>query len=592
MDDATGDLALRSLIGLGRRGAVWRAERRGAPGRVLAVKIVDTPSPVSLRDPGGDGTRVVEASTRSGPDRTRPPHHRELDRIVTQLREAAAALRGTAHPALLSIDDVEVVRDRIAVVMPYVAGGSLHDVLVARAGGRLPPDAVARLGADLASALAASHATGLRHGDLSSHDILFDVDGQVLLGGVGFADALRPSGPHPAEPSVEARGDDVRALARLLAGIVEDDERLGSSRLRELLGAATASPEDDPADDADRPTDAAFLAARLQTLRDTLPAPRSTAAQQRPRPASSLEATPANGATGATRASPEVAGPIRTASTGDLGWTRLVGRGSRPGPDVRPPGLVMRLHPRAARDRPARGGLASRRRPATARRRPVRGEPSRPLAWIGTAAAAIVILTLAVAAGHDARSTPGPAARHVDADEGAAAPAAPAVTDAPADAAPTPLAATPTGRDPATGAPSVFRAPPEPCPGVALPPLDGRTGSGQQLIGVDLEARGCGMPVSYDRGQLRTVSPAGHVERLAVTGVAADAVLLAGDWDCDGHEGIALYVPSSGETLRFDRLPEPGEEVRAVTEPTGVLHGAASVRVDADGCAELVVGPP
>ena len=100
------------------------------------------------------------------------------------------------------------------------------------------------------------------------------------------------------------------------------------------------------------------------------------------------------------------------------------------------------------------------------------------------------------------------------------------------------------------------------------------------------------MPVSYDRGQLRTVSPAGHVERFAVTGVAADAVLLAGDWDCDGHEGIALYVPSSGETLRFDRLPEPGEEVRAVTEPTGVLHGAASVRVDADGCAELVVGPP
>lgn len=272
----------------------------------------------------------------------------------------------------------------------------------------------------------------------------------------------------------------------------------------------------------------------------------------------------------------------------DLGGTRLVGRGSRPGPDVRPPGVVSRLHRRAARERPARGE-PPRRRPATARRRPARREPSRPLAWIGTAAAAIVILTLAVATGHDARSTPGPAARHVDADEGAAAPA---VTDAPTDAAPTRLAATPAGRDPATGAPSVLRAPPEPCPGVALPPRDGRTGSGQQLIGVDLEARGCGMPVSYDRGQLRTASPTGHVERFAVTGVGADAVLLAGDWDCDGHEGIALYVPSSGETLRFDRLPEPGEEVRAVTEPTGVLHGAASVRVDADGCAELVVGPP
>jgi hypothetical protein len=123
-------------------------------------------------------------------------------------------------------------------------------------------------------------------------------------------------------------------------------------------------------------------------------------------------------------------------------------------------------------------------------------------------------------------------------------------------------------------------------------PPESRTDANRQLARIDLDARGCGQPVVFDGRFLEVFGPHGQAQRFQVAGAPREAALLVGDWDCDGHEGIALYLPSSGETLRFDRLPEPGGEVRTVTASTHVIDGTATVLVDAAGCAEVEVVPP
>ena len=582
--DRIGDLALRGLIDPGSHGEVWRAERRGSPGRVLAVKLVDPGRPAPARSPADERSRAGIDSGGDGGERARAPQRTALDRIVTALRDAAAALRGVAHPALLTIEDVEVVgTGMIAVVLPYVAGGSLDDVLAMRADRSLPPQVVVHLGADLAGALAAAHAAGLRHGSLSPHDLLFDADGQVLLGGVGLADALEPWDPHPAAALREAQLEDVRALAGLLADVLAGDAGLGPNPLRELLEQAATAPEDGVDVDADRPIDAGLLASRLQALRDALPTARNPVGQRCPGPVGILVAAPEGSSPRATPASPKSAAPATTTSVGNVWrWRRRLGRGSRRGRERRPPVGTSRPHARRSRDRPTRAG------------------PTRP-ARVGAAVATIALLAAAAVAGHGARVTADPAARNPT--DAAHASPAPAGSDAPPSARPTPPVANPSpdarptspatasaDRLPGNDARSGLRVPPAPCDRVARPPTGAR--ASQQVAIVDLDARGCGVSVSYEGGQLRVTDPDGRVERFEVSGMDDDAVLLAGDWNCDGHEGIALYLPATGEALRFDRLPEQGGEVRALTEPTRVLHGLASVRMDAAGCAELVVAPP
>jgi hypothetical protein len=586
-DDRIGDLALRGLIGSGARGAVWRAERRGSPGRVLAVKLVDPERPAPARgsaDTGG--SRAADDSSGDGGARARAPQGAALDGIVTAMRNAATALRGVAHPALLPIEDVEVVGPgMIAVVLPYVAGGSLDDVLATRADRSLPPPLVVRLGADLADALAAAHAAGLRHGSLAPHDLLFDADGQVRLAGVGLADALEPQDPHPAAALRGAQLEDVRALAGLLADVVAVDAVLGPSPLRELLEQAATAPADDVDDGADRPLDAALLASRLQALADALPSPCNPVGQRSPGPEGTLGTAAEEGSTRLGPASPGSATPATTTSVGKVwGWRRRLGQAIRRGRELRPAVGASRPRGRASRDRSTRAG------------------PRQP-AWVRPVVATIVLLAATVVAAHGARSNVDPAA-HDQADAAHAPPAPPGsdgpsgarptplVANPPPDAGPTPPATTSTDRVPDDAPRSVLRVPPAPCDRTARPPTSVRAGASQQVAIVDLDARGCGASVSYERGQLRVRDPDGRVDRFEVRGMDEDAVLLAGDWNCDGHEGIALYLPATGEALRVDRLPEPGGEMRAVTEPTRVRRGVASVRVDAAGCAELVVAPP
>jgi hypothetical protein len=112
-----------------------------------------------------------------------------------------------------------------------------------------------------------------------------------------------------------------------------------------------------------------------------------------------------------------------------------------------------------------------------------------------------------------------------------------------------------------------------------------------QVVPVDLAGAGCAVPLRFDGRHLMLPDLRGQEQRYELSGVARDAILLAGDWNCDGREGIALYLPSSGELLRFEGLPDPGGELRARAQPTGVLDGAPAVVLTALGCAEVLVAP-
>ncbi len=88
--------------------------------------------------------------------------------------QAAAAVR---HPHVVTIHAVSETHGLPFLVMEHVDGGSLHEY-VKRHG---PPDwrVVARLGAEIASGLAAAHAVGQIHRDIKPSNILLQTEGRV-----------------------------------------------------------------------------------------------------------------------------------------------------------------------------------------------------------------------------------------------------------------------------------------------------------------------------------------------------------------------------------------------------------------------------
>ena len=167
-------------------------------------------------------------------------------------RAAVAAVEVIAHPHLLPVIDVvagEVTPDdeRVAVVCPWPAGGRLAELVARR--GRLTVGETLTVLIPLASALAAAHAGGVRHGEVCPESIWFDGQGRPQLGALavgrivtGLNDGL-PEGSRDVAPEV-VRGESVRRGPVTPAA---DVFSLGSVALRCLTGRS-AWPADDPAD--------------------------------------------------------------------------------------------------------------------------------------------------------------------------------------------------------------------------------------------------------------------------------------------------------------------------------------------------------
>jgi serine/threonine-protein kinase len=104
--------------------------------------------------------------------------------LVRFKREAQAAA-SLSHPNIVAVYDTGVEGGTNFIVMEYVEGRTLRDLL--RIGGPPPPDRAAGIASDACGALAAAHARGLIHRDIKPGNVMLTGDGTVKVMDFGIA---------------------------------------------------------------------------------------------------------------------------------------------------------------------------------------------------------------------------------------------------------------------------------------------------------------------------------------------------------------------------------------------------------------------
>ncbi len=100
-------------------------------------------------------------------------------------REALSAARLSGEPNTVTIYDVGEHDDRPYIVMEYLGGGSLEEVL--RSGGPQPPERVFTWLDEAARALDAAHREGVVHRDIKPANLMLDGEGHVHVTDFGIA---------------------------------------------------------------------------------------------------------------------------------------------------------------------------------------------------------------------------------------------------------------------------------------------------------------------------------------------------------------------------------------------------------------------
>ncbi|WP_204049202.1 protein kinase domain-containing protein [Microbispora siamensis] len=152
---------LRSQLGRGGMGTVWLAKDRTL-GRLVALKEI-------ALTPYGEGLAVQR---------------------VRAMREARSLAR-IRHPAIAEIYDVFEEGGSPWIVMVYVEGGSLDDLIGRRT---LSEREIAALGRDVLAGLTAAHAAHVLHRDVKPANIVVGRDGKVVLVDFGIAQIVGESG--------------------------------------------------------------------------------------------------------------------------------------------------------------------------------------------------------------------------------------------------------------------------------------------------------------------------------------------------------------------------------------------------------------
>jgi hypothetical protein len=297
---------VQALIGYGATGEVWRA-RELSSGAAVALK--------RLRD--GADLSAIES-----------------------LRREASVLRSLDTPYVVRLRAVLGEGADTVLVLDLATGGSLAALLARR--GSLDPGEVVTIAAPLAQALAAAHASGLVHGDVTPSNVLFTAEGMPLLADLGLARlagvplATVDGTAEYVDPTVASGGQpdaasDVWALAAVCHHLLSGTPPHDGVAVDDVLDAARAGAR-----------------APLGLLAPLAPRPLVSAIEQ------ALQADPA-----LRPAAAEFASAIRRSHA--AAPVRLTGGvvAAAPGPDIRPTHAVHTAPPPAAVETPSDG---SRRR--------------------------------------------------------------------------------------------------------------------------------------------------------------------------------------------------------------------------------------
>jgi eukaryotic-like serine/threonine-protein kinase len=115
-----------------------------------------------------------------------PPYAQDPVFVERFRREARAAAR-LSHPNIVAVFDSGADADQPYLVMEYVAGQSLAQLLARQ--GRLAPRRAVELAVEVCAALAAAHAQGLVHRDVKPANVLVDAEGRVQVADFGIVKA-------------------------------------------------------------------------------------------------------------------------------------------------------------------------------------------------------------------------------------------------------------------------------------------------------------------------------------------------------------------------------------------------------------------
>jgi tRNA A-37 threonylcarbamoyl transferase component Bud32 len=113
--------------------------------------------------------------------------HRDDAKFVTRFRREAQAAAGINHPNVVSVFDTGSENGLHYIVMEYVDGETLDDVLAREK--VLPPERVVAIAEPVARALDAAHQKGMVHRDVKPGNIMLDRSGTVKVVDFGIARA-------------------------------------------------------------------------------------------------------------------------------------------------------------------------------------------------------------------------------------------------------------------------------------------------------------------------------------------------------------------------------------------------------------------
>ncbi|MEU5397726.1 serine/threonine-protein kinase [Streptomyces sp. NPDC005963] len=228
-----GRYRLAELVGQGGMGRVWRGHDETLD-RSVAVKEVVLPAGL----PSDEREQLLQRT----------------------LREAQVAAK-LSHPGIITVHDVVEDDDAPWIVMEFIPGRSLGDLITQS--GRLPWDRVAVIGAEVADALAHAHAAGVVHRDLKPDNVLIH-GRRTILTDFGIARVLDGSAgtrltrtgtvvgtPHYMPPEQLEGADataagDLWSLGATLYAAVEGDAPFDAPTLMALFHAILSQPMPPP----------------------------------------------------------------------------------------------------------------------------------------------------------------------------------------------------------------------------------------------------------------------------------------------------------------------------------------------------------